>query len=73
VTDPERYGVAEFDQTGKAIGIEEKPQNQKSHYATIIPLIMKNRFFGMIRKLVSLGQSALSRSFLKRILKYHIL
>jgi glucose-1-phosphate thymidylyltransferase len=33
VTDPERYGVVEFDQTGKAIGIEEKPAHPKSHYA----------------------------------------
>ncbi len=33
VVDPERYGVVEFDKTGKAIGIEEKPQTPKSNYA----------------------------------------
>ena len=33
VHDPERYGVVEFDQAGKAIGIEEKPAKPKSHYA----------------------------------------
>lgn len=33
VTDPERYGVVEFDATGKAISIEEKPKDPKSHYA----------------------------------------
>ncbi len=33
VTDPERYGVVEFDDTGKAISIEEKPKLPKSHYA----------------------------------------
>jgi glucose-1-phosphate thymidylyltransferase len=33
VSDPERYGVVEFDKTGKAISIEEKPQQPKSHYA----------------------------------------
>jgi glucose-1-phosphate thymidylyltransferase len=33
VTDPERYGVVEFDQDGKAIGIEEKPEKPKSNYA----------------------------------------
>ena len=33
VRDPERYGVAEFDASGKVIGLEEKPTNPKSHYA----------------------------------------
>ncbi|PLX83395.1 MAG: glucose-1-phosphate thymidylyltransferase, partial [Desulfuromonas sp.] len=33
VTDPQRYGVVEFDREGKAICIEEKPQKPKSHYA----------------------------------------
>ncbi len=33
VQDPERYGVVEFDAVGKAISIEEKPENPRSHYA----------------------------------------
>ena len=33
VHDPERYGVVDFDQTGKALSIEEKPNNPKSNYA----------------------------------------
>jgi glucose-1-phosphate thymidylyltransferase len=33
VRDPERYGVAEFDKTGRVIGLEEKPARPKSHYA----------------------------------------
>lgn len=33
VHDPERYGVVEFDATGKAISIEEKPQKPKSSFA----------------------------------------
>ena len=33
VTDPQRYGVAEFDQEGRVISIEEKPQHPKSNYA----------------------------------------
>ncbi|HGY4628538.1 TPA: glucose-1-phosphate thymidylyltransferase RfbA [Citrobacter freundii] len=33
VNDPERYGVAEFDETGNAISLEEKPAKPKSNYA----------------------------------------
>lgn len=33
VSDPERYGVVEFDEHGKAISLEEKPQKPKSNYA----------------------------------------
>jgi glucose-1-phosphate thymidylyltransferase len=33
VRDPERYGVAEFDETGKVVGLEEKPANPRSNHA----------------------------------------
>lgn len=33
VSDPERYGVVEFDQNGKVLSIEEKPEKPRSHYA----------------------------------------
>ena len=35
VSDPERYGVAEFDKEGNCLSIEEKPQHPKSNYAVV--------------------------------------
>lgn len=35
VNDPERYGVAEFDKSGKVLSIEEKPKEPKSNYAVV--------------------------------------
>ncbi len=35
VSDPERYGVAEFDSEGNVLSIAEKPQNPKSNYAVV--------------------------------------
>lgn len=35
VSDPERYGVAEFDRDGNCLSIEEKPEHPKSNYAVV--------------------------------------
>lgn len=35
VNDPERFGIVEFDKSGKVISVEEKPQKPKSNYAII--------------------------------------
>ena len=35
VSDPERYGVVDFDKTGKALNVEEKPTKPKSNYAVV--------------------------------------
>jgi len=43
VSDPERYGVAEFDKDGNCLSIEEKPQNPKSNYAVVGLYFYPNR------------------------------
>ena len=43
VHDPERYGVVEFDQDGRAISLEEKPAKPKSHYAVTGMYFYDNR------------------------------
>ena len=35
MNDPERYGVAEFDEQGNCLSIEEKPEHPKSNYAVV--------------------------------------
>ena len=43
VNDPERYGIVEFDQSGKVISIEEKPAKPKSQYAVPGLYVYDNR------------------------------
>ena len=43
VSDPERYGVAEFDATGRVISLEEKPSEPKSRYAVTGVYFYDNR------------------------------
>ena len=43
VDDPERYGVAEFDNKGNCLSIEEKPQHPKSNYAVVGLYFYPNR------------------------------
>lgn len=49
VNDPERYGVIEFDRSGKAISIEEKPAVPKSHYAVPGLYFYDNRVVDIVR------------------------
>ena len=43
VSDPQRYGVAEFDSQGNCLSIEEKPENPKSNYAVVGLYFYPNR------------------------------
>lgn len=51
VTDPERYGVVEFDREGKAVGIEEKPAKPKSKYAVPGLYLYDNKVIEITRQM----------------------
>lgn len=51
VDDPERYGVAEFDDNGNCLSIEEKPQNPKSNYAVVGLYFYPNRVVNIAKNI----------------------
>jgi len=51
VNDPERYGIVEFDQSGKVLSIEEKPSKPKSHYAVPGLYVYDNRVIEISKSL----------------------
>ena len=51
VKDPERYGVVEFESDGRVVGIEEKPETPKSHYAVTGLYFYDNRVLDIARNL----------------------
>ena len=51
VSDPERYGVAEFDSTGRVLSLEEKPKAPKSRYAVTGLYFYDNRVLEIARDL----------------------
>ena len=51
VNDPERYGVAEFDEQGNCLSIEEKPEHPKSNYAVVGLYFYPNKVVDVARKI----------------------
>ena len=75
VSDPSRYGVIEFDKSGNAISIEEKPKNPKSNYAVTGLYFYPNSVVNMAKEITpsergeleitSINQAYLKKSELK--------
>ena len=51
VSDPERYGVAEFDKEGNVLSIEEKPAKPKSNYAVVGLYFYPNKVVGVAKNI----------------------
>ena len=51
VSDPERYGVAEFDKEGNVLSLEEKPEEPKSNYAVVGLYIYPNKVVEIAKKI----------------------
>ena len=51
VSDPERYGVAEFDKDGNCLSIEEKPEHPKSNYAVVGLYFYPNKVVDVARNI----------------------
>lgn len=59
VSDPERYGVAEFDSEGNCLSIEEKPEHPKSNYAVVGLYFYPNKVVNVAKKIKSSARGEL--------------
>ncbi|KRA65862.1 glucose-1-phosphate thymidylyltransferase [Caulobacter sp. Root655] len=67
VTDPERYGVVDFDAEDRPVAIEEKPENPRSHWAVTGLYFYDNRVVEMARNLAPSPRGELEITDINRL------
>jgi glucose-1-phosphate thymidylyltransferase len=67
VNDPERYGIVEFDDQGRVISLEEKPEKPKSSFAIPGIYFYDNQVVGIAEKLKPSGRGELEITDLNRV------